>query len=111
MRERRAEHGHDRIANELLHGPAKALELCPEPQVVRRQHGADILGVHLLGAGREPDEIGEQDRDDLSLFLGLCPSCRERRTACQAEPGSVGVFLAAALAVLYRHHGKPSDGL
>jgi hypothetical protein len=109
MREWRSEQSHDRVADELLDGPAEALELCPQPQVIRREHRADVLGVHLLGAGREPDEVGEQHGNDLSLFFGLRLPRSERRPAGEAEPRRLRVLLAAALAVLYRHDRKRSE--
>ena len=66
--QRGAEEGHDRVADELLHGAAVALELGLQAGVVRRQHPAHVLGVELLGAAGEADEVGEEHRDDLALL-------------------------------------------
>jgi hypothetical protein len=65
---RRAENGHDRIADELLDGPSPPLEFASEPGVVRREHRADVFRVQLLGSAREPDEVCEQHGDDLALL-------------------------------------------
>ena len=58
--QRGAEERHDRVADELLHGAAVALELGLQAGVVRRQHPAHVLGVELLGAAGEADEVGEE---------------------------------------------------
>jgi hypothetical protein len=93
VRDRSAEERDDRVADELLHGAAVALELRAQPLVVRRQQCAHVLRVHLLGARGEPDEVGEQHRDDLALlsrYLRL-----ERRPAREAEAGACGIVLPA----------------
>jgi hypothetical protein len=36
--------------------------------VVGGEHPAHVLGVELLGAAREADEVGEERGDDLALF-------------------------------------------
>ena len=59
MRDRRAEDGHDRVADELLHGPPVALDVLAEAGVVGADAGADVLGVSLLRGGGEADEIAE----------------------------------------------------
>ncbi|CAN5290797.1 hypothetical protein BH20ACT13_BH20ACT13_14840 [soil metagenome] len=71
MRGRRSEQGHDRIADELLHGAAVAFELRAEALVVRGEQSLDVLGVELLGALGEADEVAEDDRHDLP-FSALC---------------------------------------
>ena len=65
---RRAEDGHDRIADELLDGPAARLDLLTYACEVRRQDRAHVLGVEALGARREADEVGEEHCDDLALL-------------------------------------------
>jgi hypothetical protein len=67
VRDRRAEHRHDRIADELLHCAAALLELRPQALVVRTQDRFDVFWVERLGARGEADEVGEEDRDDLPL--------------------------------------------
>ena len=98
---RRAEDGHHRVADELLHRAPVALELGAQLRVVRRERGAHVLGVELLGERRRPDEIGEEDADDLPLFAG--PGCRrlERRAAAGAEVRALVVLVTAALADLH----------
>jgi len=67
VRGRRAEERHDRVADELLDGATTSFELGPNAVVVWRQQCLDILGVHRLGPRCEPDEVAEDDRDDLAL--------------------------------------------
>ena len=97
VRQRRAEEGHDGVADELLHGAAVALELGLHPGVVGRQHPADVLGVELLCAAGEPDQVGEQHGDDLALLedgrLGLAGL--EGGAAGGAEGQAEGDHLAA----------------
>jgi hypothetical protein len=63
-----AEDGHHSVADELLHRAAALLDLLAEPGVVRREHRAHVLRVELLGAAREADEVGEEDRHDLPFL-------------------------------------------
>ena len=67
VRGRCSEERHDRVADELLHGAAVALELCPDALVVRAEECLDVFGIHRLGACGEADEVAEDDRDDLAL--------------------------------------------
>ena len=67
VRERSAEQGHDRVADELLHGAAEALELRAQPLVVRPEDRLHVLGVERLGARGEPDQVGKEDGHDLAL--------------------------------------------
>ena len=81
----RAEERHDRIADELLDGAAVALELRADAFVVRTQDRLDVLGIHRLGLRREPDEVAEDDRDDLALAARLCPPTWAREYDFGAE--------------------------
>ena len=82
VRQRRAEDGHHRVADELLDRAAEVLELLPEARLVRPEQPHDVLGVHLLGTGGEADEVREEYGDDLALLarcshglsLGFNPS-------------------------------------
>ncbi len=94
--DRRAEDGHDCVADELLDRTAKALDLLLHARVIRTQSSAYILGIRLLRRSGESDEVDEEDGDDLALFR-----CRPRRfgecgAASPAESRSLGVLLAAA---------------
>jgi len=41
--------------------------------VVRLQEPLHVLGIHSLGARREPDEVGKHHRDDLAFLAeGTC---------------------------------------
>ena len=55
MRERSPEERHHRVADELLDGPAALLELAAQPLPVRREHGANLLRIELLGTRGETD--------------------------------------------------------
>jgi hypothetical protein len=82
VRHRRAEHCHHGVPDELLDRAAEVLEFFPQACVIRPEQAHDVLGVHLLGAGGEADEVGEEHGDDLALLarcshglsLGFNPS-------------------------------------
>jgi len=98
VRDRRAEDGHDGVADELLDRAAEALDLPAQSRVVRVQKVAHVLRVGALGTRGEADEVAEEDRDDLALLhLGRRLRGQRRRTV-QAEPGSLRVLLAAGRA-------------
>ena len=67
VRDGGAEERHHRVTDELLDGAAVALELGAEAFVVGPEQRLDVLGVELLRALREADEVAEHDRDDLAL--------------------------------------------
>ena len=90
---RRAEDRHDRVADELLDRAAEALDLVLDARVVRAERRADVLRIGPIGARREPDEIDEEDGDDLALLLRGRGA--ERRRAGAAEAEAVGILLAA----------------
>ena len=102
---RRAEERHDGVADELLDRPPVVLELVAQERVVRRQGAADVLDVHALAPAREPDEIGEEHRDDLALLTRGHRG--HRRAAAPAEPEPVRVLLTALWAD--RHAGQSTD--
>ena len=96
MDDRGAEDGHDGVADELLHRAAVPLELTAHTRVVGGELGPHVLHVEPLGLCRRPDEVDEDDRDDLALL----PSRRlldERGAAAGAEPRVVGVLATACL--------------
>src|ERR687891_2108393 len=59
------EHGHDGVADVLLHAAAVALEDGTHPVEVRGHHPAEYLGVEALAERGGPHHVGEGDRDDL----------------------------------------------
>ena len=128
VRQRGAEERHDGVADELLHGAAVALELGLHAGVVRREHSADVLGVELLGAAGEPDQVGEQHGDDLALLedgrLGLAgleggaaggaegeaerrPPRRSSRTRARAEARSCRRTALPGGSRSYKTHIRP----
>ncbi len=112
MRDGSAEDGHHRVADELLHRAAEALELVAQAGVVRAEERAHLLRIHLLGARREAHEIGEEDGDDLAFLEPRFLLGSQRPAAGVAEARSFGVLLTAAGA--REHHaeayGEQSNG-
>ena len=74
--DRRAEDRDDGVADELLDRAAPLFELRAQSLVVGAENRVDVLGVELLGARGEADQIGEEDRDDFAFAarLGHLPS-------------------------------------
>ena len=68
VRRRRAENGHDRVADELLDSAAVALEIAAQAVVIGPQDALDIFRIQLLGAGGEANQVGEDHADDFALF-------------------------------------------
>ena len=58
----RTEDGHDRVSDELLDRAAVTFDLASQPSVVRREQGADVLGVELLRSAGEADEVRQTAR-------------------------------------------------
>ena len=67
----RAPDGHDGVADELLDGPAVALDGQAAGLEVAGKELAHCLGVTAGGEGGEADEVGEQDRDVPALGGGV----------------------------------------
>ena len=90
----RAEDRHDGVADELLDGPAEALDVGLHALVVRTQCRADVLRVGAVGAIGEADQVDEENGDDLALLArrGLG---NERVAAGEAEARSLRILLAA----------------
>ena len=65
---RDAEHRHDGVTDELVQGAADALDLTTQPGVERAKHGPYVLGIGPIRACGEPDQVTEEDRDDLALL-------------------------------------------
>ena len=95
VRGRRPEDCDDGVADELLHRAPVALELVPEPRVVRGQQRPDVLGVEPLSALGRADQVREDDGDELALLAwrggGRCELC----AALGAELRRLGVLGAA----------------
>jgi hypothetical protein len=64
VRERSPEDAEDGVADKLLDPAAVALDLGANAPVVQRQERAHVLGIELLGAGGEADDVDEEDADD-----------------------------------------------
>ncbi len=92
--ERRAEDGHHRIADVLLHDPAVALDPFAGVLEVELVAIADVLGVGAVGARGRAHDVHEQDRDELAFLLAA--AARELVPARGTEPRAVGCLCAAA---------------
>ena len=68
LRGRCAESSHDRVADELLHGAARAVDLGGHCVVEAVEHRARALGVARVGELGRADEVREEDRRDLALL-------------------------------------------
>jgi len=104
MGDRRAEQGHDGIADMLVDAAAIAGCDCICPGVEGLHHAAQILGIEPGGERREAREIGEEDRDLAPLarrLSGVGRSLRRLRyrlglgarfaaAAAEALPGLIG---------------------
>jgi len=91
---RKAEDGHDRVADVFLDRSAMSLERSTHLVEVARHHLAPRLRVELLRHRRRSLEIGEDDRHGLSHFLRR-KRRSERRPAKAAETELLRVLLAA----------------
>jgi hypothetical protein len=94
VRDRCAEDGHHRVADELLDGAAEALDVRLHALVVRAQRRADVLRVGTVGPAGEADEVDEEHRDDLSFLAGRGGRL-QRLPAREAEACALRVLLAA----------------
>ena len=63
-----AENGHHRVSCELLDGSARQLDLLAHRGVETLELRADALGIAFAGVGGRSDEVGEENRDELSLL-------------------------------------------
>ena len=85
--------------------PSVALQLLPETRLIRREQLRDILGIHLLGARREADEVAEEDGDDLAFFLNLRRGPLGQWGAAEGAEGELARQLLAARSTC-RHAGS-----
>jgi hypothetical protein len=106
MRNRGAEDGHHRVANELLHHAAKRFDLRLHPSVIRDQHGPNILRVGLIRAQGEIDQVDKQHRDNLALFDGRLDS--QSRAAGRTKPSPLRILAAASRTL--GHEGQSTVG-
>ncbi len=111
MRDRDPEDRHDRVADELLHRSAVALDDRAQILEVAAHASAQRLGIGRLPQRRGADEVAEEDGDNLALLAGCDRLGGERRAAHPAQAEAFRVFLAAAWANdhaqrLRRRHGE-----
>src|SRR5205823_7267857 len=70
--------------------------LVAQALVVRREDSLDVLRIEPLGLRREPDEVGEEDGEDLALGGARRPSLNQGRGALRTELRT-GLVLVAAV--------------
>ena len=100
---RDAEHGHDRVADELLDRPLVPLDHGGHLVEVAGHDAPEGLGIEALAQRRRAGHVGEDDGDDLSgLAAGLVGGLGQGGRAVLAESGSVCVLLAAGWAAFHR---------
>ena len=94
VRRRHPEHGHHRVADELLDRAAVPLDDRLHPLEVARQQSAQRLRIRPLAQRRRTGDVAEEHRDDLANFPRRS-SGLQRTAALRAEPGG-GVRLVPA---------------
>lgn len=97
------------MPDELLDNPAATLDLGAQARVVRVEDLAHVLRVEVLSAGGEPDEVGEEHRDDLALVARLVGLAVEWSAAEVAVPGICWVVLATARASRHGLSVRPRE--
>ncbi len=104
VRTREPEHGHDRIADELLDAPTVPADRGPRRVEVPADHLVEGFGVQPMRQVGRPRQVGEQDRH---LAAGLRRLGRVQRVpARQAEPSVLGIVGGAR--GTDRHGRKPT---
>ena len=63
-----AEHGHHRVADELLYGAAVLLDALARDAVVAREDPPHLLGVELFAERGRPRHVGKEHSDNASLL-------------------------------------------
>jgi hypothetical protein len=96
VRHGRAEHGHDRVPDELLHCAAVALDVLAQAGVIGADAGANVLGVGGLGSGGKADQVAEEDGHDLALLVERRSGLLAQRGGAERAEGEVARKLLAA---------------
>ena len=102
---RRAEQGDHGVAHDLVDPAAERGDVVAQLGEALVDERLDLLGIGRLGERREPDEVGEQDRGDPALVLGV----DQRVPTGGAEAGAGLVRFAARGAVHGRQPTDPAD--
>ena len=97
VHDRHAEHGHHRVADELLDGAAVALDDRLHPLEVAREQRAQRLRVEPLAERGRAGDVAEEDGHGLAL-LARRRGVGERRAAGVAEARTLRDVVVAALA-------------
>ena len=95
VHDRDPEDGHDRVADELLHGAPVALQHAADLDEVARHRSPVRLRVESLAERGRVDDVGEHERDGLP-HLSRRRGLLEGSATGETEPGTGGVRLATA---------------
>jgi hypothetical protein len=87
---RHAEHGHHRVADELLHGAAVTFEHAPHLREVALHHAAERLRVEAFAERGGVDDVAEHDRHRPPRPPGSAPGRREGGATAWTEPSVIG---------------------
>jgi hypothetical protein len=68
VRDGRSEDPEGGVPDELVQGSAEGFDLPFQCCVEGSERGLDVLGVRLIGAGGEPDQVAEQHGDHLPFL-------------------------------------------
>ena len=91
----RPEQGDDCVADDLVHPAAERRHVADQALERRVDDSLHPFGIEALGERREPDEVGEDDRDDAALLRRGAQGLAAR----PAEPRPARAFGATARAV------------
>ena len=87
----RTKQGDDAVAHHLVDHPTERRDVAGQQLETAVDHTLDVLGIAMLGQCGEPNDVGEQGRDDTTLIAtGL------NRSAVRAETGTFGHGRSAA---------------
>ena len=90
-RRRRPERSHHRVADELLHRPARPLDLCRHRVIETVEQRARALRVLRAAELGRADEVGKEDRGELPLLRRLrLPFDRRGAARTKARVGREG---------------------
>ena len=98
VQHRHAEHGHHRVADELLHAAAVPLDDRLHPLEVAREQRTQPLGIERLAERGRAGQVAEQHRHRLALLLRPRGRSGEREATLLAELGALAVLVPTARA-------------
>src|SRR6266446_563305 len=104
---RNPEHGHDRVADELLDGAAVVLQDPAHLVEVALEHAPQQFRIDLFAERSRAGDIGEDDGDQLPELASLNRLDRQRKAAFTAELETVRILTPAIGTRLHRESVGP----